>query len=90
MLHKATDMFRDVELICKGHTVPRDDWENLVLAVTVEGRPFNFGTFSLSPATKVEDLFPALVGDSELTALDLVSSLVERIYSFSSTFKFSW
>jgi hypothetical protein len=65
-LHKATNVFGDVELICKGHAVPGGDWEDLVLAVTVAGRPFNFRTFS--PAAKVEDLFPALVGDSELAA----------------------
>jgi hypothetical protein len=63
-LHKATNVLGDIELIGKGHAVPGGDWEDLVLAVAVEGRPFDFGIFS--PATEVEDSFRALVGDSEL------------------------
>jgi len=59
-------VFRDIELIRKGHAVPEGDWEDLVLAVAVEGGPFDFGIFSLG--TKVEDSFPTLVGDSELAA----------------------
>jgi hypothetical protein len=65
-LHKATDVFGDIELIREGHAVPGGDWEDLVLAVAVEGRLFDFRIFS--PATEVEDSFPALVGDSELAA----------------------
>lgn len=59
-------MFGDIELIHKGHAVPGGNWEDLVLAVAVEGHPFDFGIFS--PATEVEDSLPALVGDSELAA----------------------
>jgi len=65
-LHEATDVFGDIELIRKGHTVPGGDWKDLVLAVAVEGRPFDFGIVSL--ATKVEDSFPAIVSDSEFAA----------------------
>jgi hypothetical protein len=65
-LHKATDAFRDIELIRKGHAVPGGDWEDLLFVVAVEGGPFDFGIFS--PSTKVEDPFPTLVSDSELAA----------------------
>jgi hypothetical protein len=53
----------DIELICKGNAVSGCDWEDLVLTVAIEGCPFEFRI--LIP--KVEDLFPAVVGDSELT-----------------------
>lgn len=59
-MRKASNVFGDIELICKGHTVPRGYWEDLVLAVAIEGRPFDFGIFR--PITEVEYSLPALVG----------------------------
>jgi len=58
-------VFSDIELIRKGDAVPGGDWEDLMLAVAVEGRPFDVGIFS---PTKIEDLFSALMGYSKLAA----------------------
>lgn len=62
-LHKSTNMFRDIELIGRGHAVTGGDLENLVLTAVVEGCPFDFCTIT-NITSKIKSFFSALMGDS--------------------------